>query len=68
MENKNITAIEEELRNYQIISNGGIVNSVKIGNMGVAHSLLQDEIFRCKKLQEKHKRQIINQSKDGGQS
>jgi hypothetical protein len=50
MENIKITAIEEELRNYQIVSNGGIVNGVKLGTMGMIQPWFRDEIFRCKKL------------------
>jgi hypothetical protein len=53
MENIRITAIEEELRNYQIILDGGIVNGIKIGDLGITRTWLQDQIFRCRKLQDK---------------
>ena len=63
MENVKITAIEEELRNYQIVSDGGIVNGVKIGNIGITQHWIRDEIFRCKKLQERGTKKEIGESK-----
>ena len=63
MENIKITALEEELRNYHIVSNGGIVNGVKIGMMGISQHWIRDEIFRCRKLQERSTKKEIVRSK-----